>query len=162
MATSPVIPTSRESLLNSLAPFNQIRNALYQLIRFMQEKKANVPEDLRRMGQDIARTFAKYWLPPMDNPAQNLREIYQFVAGSKVKVESAGKVLRVVDKKCRLCNMKYPDIDHAGCEVIAAMVAEFFAQAHTKGTTTVKLTLLGVDKSRARGDDQCVHVYQLE
>ncbi len=162
MATSPVSPTSREGLLSSLAPFNQIRNALYQLIRFIQEKNASVPDDLRRMGRDIARTFSKYWLPPVGNPAQGLREIYQFVTGSKVKVETAGRVLRVVDKKCRLCNMKYPDIDHAGCEVIAAMVAEFFAQAHAKGATTIKLSLLGVDKSRARGDNQCVHVYQLE
>ncbi len=162
MATTPSNPTSRENLLNSLAPFNQIRNALYQTIRFMQEKNANVPEDLRRMGRDIARTFVKCWVPPMGNPAQNLREIYQFVTGSKVKVETAGRVLRVVDKKCRLCNIKYSDIDHAGCEIIAAMVAEFFAQAHAKGATTANLTLLGVDKSRARGDAQCVHVFQLE
>ncbi len=162
MATSPASPTSREGLLGSLAPFNQIRNALYQLIRFMQEKNVNVPEDLRRMGRDIARTFSKYWLPPMDNPAHALREVYQFVTGSKVKVETAGRILRVVDKKCRLCNMKYADIEHAGCEVIAAMVTEFFAQAHVKGATTVNLVLLGVDKSRARGDNQCVHVYQVE
>ncbi len=162
MAPSPASPTSREGLVNSLAPFNQIRNALYQLIRFMQEKNTNVPEDLRRMGRDIARTFSKYWLPPMANPDQSLREIYQFVTGSKVKVETTGRVLRVVDKKCRLCNIQYLNIDHAGCEVIAAMVAEFFAQAHAKGMTTVKLVLLGVDKTRARGDDQCVHVYQVE
>ncbi len=161
MVTSPASPTSREGLVNSQAPFNQIRNALYQLIRFMQGMKANVPEDLRRMGRDIARTFSYYWLPPTNNPAQDLREIYQFVTGSKVKVETAGRVIRVVDKKCRLCNKKYPDIEHAGCEVIAAMVAEFFAQARAKGATTVNLTLMGVDKSRARGDDQCVHVYQL-
>ncbi len=162
MAFSPLGPTARESLLNSSAPFNQIRNAVYHLIRFMQENNVNVPDDLRRMGRDIAHTFARYWLPSPGDPASALQEIYQFVTGSKVKVDVKGQVIRVVDKKCRLCKLKYPDIDHVGCEVIAAMAAEFVAEAHAKGAIPKKLSLLGVDKSRARGDDQCVHVFKVE
>ena len=128
----------------------------------MQDKKVSVPNDLRRMGRDIARTFANYWLPPPGNPTQAVREVYRYVTGSKVKVDLVGRNIRVVDKKCRLCKGKYPNIDYVGCEIIAAMVAEFFVQARVKGATTVCLTLLEVEESRARGDGRCVHLYHLE
>src|SRR4030042_4031128 len=159
MAVPPANPTAREHLRENLAPFNQIRNALYQLIRFMQDKKVSGPDDLHRMGRDIARTFSNYWLPPPGDPTQVLREVYLDVTGSKVKVDLTGKNVRVVDKKCRLCKVKYPDIDHAGCELIVAMIAEFFVQARAKDATSINLKLVGVEESRARGNERCVHLY---
>ncbi|HMF33473.1 MAG TPA: hypothetical protein VKK79_18755 [Candidatus Lokiarchaeia archaeon] len=153
--------TSRAELFRSQAPFNQIRNAVYHLIQFIQEQQIDAVEGLRRMGRDIARTFARYWTPEANDLTDVVAEIYRTVTGSKVKAEVTGDTVRVVDKKCRLCKYQQEGVDVAGCEIIASLVAEFTAQCQAQGLLSKRLESLGVEESRTRGDRQCVHIYRV-
>lgn len=160
---NPLVPgNSRVELLRAHAPFNQIRNAIYHLIRFIEEQHLDPVEELRRMGREIAKTFARYWLPSKSSTEDLVTEIYGFVTGSKVSVKVTGSIARVVDKHCRLCKYIQEGMPVPGCELITGMVAEFTTQYRAQDLMQLTLEVIGVEHSRTRGDKRCEHLYKVQ
>lgn len=147
--------SAREVLLENQAPFNQMRNTIYHLIRFIRDKGArDVPGALQRMGRNAARTMRAYWEPDPGSLEDQFQEAYRFVVGSKVKVrrdQRRQRVVRVEDKKCRFCKYDYEDVDLAGCEIVVGFMVELFGLAGGEVVAT-----------RTRGDSRCVHEYRVE
>ena len=159
---------SRKELIQTDATMNQMRNAIYGLTRFM-EKNGVVDnkERLRKMGQNIARTYIKYWQPTTIINTTNLKDvittIYQKILNSNVSIEINNNehLIKVQDYKCALCKYHYHDIEIAGCEIILGMVSEIISlinkQSHD--SSSVFLKPFEVIESRAYGNRSCIQLY---
>ena len=125
---------SRNELIQTEATMNQMRNAIFHLARLMEKNGIQDSKDkLRRMGQNIARTYVNYWKPTDIITLANLKDIittiYQKVLNSAVSVEinELEKAINVQDYRCALCKYHYEDIDIAGCEILLGLVSEFIS-----------------------------------
>ncbi|MHA1732796.1 MAG: hypothetical protein ACTSU5_12695 [Promethearchaeota archaeon] len=148
----PEMRQTRGALVKKRAPFNQMRNVIYHLVRYLRSKGVeDVRASLRAMGRNTARTFVNSWTPSASATVDRVKEIYQFVLGSRVVASVGdGGTVRVVDKKCRFCKYRYDDIDVAGCEIVVGLVAEMLG-----------LEPVAVEESKTLGGGACVHAYKL-
>jgi ribosomal protein L25 (general stress protein Ctc) len=70
---------------------------------------SNVKERLRIMGQNIARTYVRYWKPTETILLSNLKDvittIYQKILNSAVTIEidKTEQLIKVQDSKCAPC-----------------------------------------------------------
>ena len=160
---------TRKELINTETTMNQMRNSLYGLVRFM--KKNGIKETgniFRRMGEDIARTFIKYWQPTEIVTLSNLKDvittIYQKVFNSSISIEvdDSENLVIVQDYKCALCKYQYDDVEVAGCEILIGMVSEFVLLINKKSNDSKALFLEPheVKKSRVYGDKSCIQIYK--
>ncbi len=140
----------RKVLMEKQAPFNQMRNILFHTARYFKSRKVqDIPARFRVIGANIAKTFHTFWQPPGGDLEEKIRETYSFIFNSKVTVERLGDGrIRVVDKKCRFCKYTYDDINHAGCELVLGIVAEF-----------LNLEPVEVEESKTLGGKTCTHLY---
>jgi predicted hydrocarbon binding protein len=161
---------SRADLVQATSASNQMRNAVYHLIRFMRrEKVEDIRERLRRMGKNIALTFSRYWLPNVPLTKETLKsivkDIYQTIFKSKIvpEVDFDKKILRITDSKCCLCKYNYPDIEIAGCEVIEGLLPTYIDILNKQfpQRTTISLRPSSVLKSKAVGDIHCLQQFEI-
>jgi len=161
---------TRSDLVHAAAAMNQMRNAVYHLIRLM--KKENIDDinsRLQRMGKNIALTFSKYWLPNSTITKKNLeiilKEIYSTIFKSKINVDvDFGKNnLKIIDYKCCLCKYNYPDIDLPGCEVLQGFLPTFIDILNEKFPHDKILTVKPkeISSSKAIGDTRCVQEFYI-
>ncbi len=161
---------TRSDLVLADAAMNQMRNAIYHLIRFM--KKENVKDvnmRLQRIGKNIASTYSRYWLPKNALTRQNLdiilKEIYSSIFKSKInlEVDYEKNILKIVDNKCCLCKYNYPDIDIPGCEVLQGFLPNFIDILNKKypNEKIISVKRKEVIRSRAIGDSQCVQEFYI-
>ncbi len=161
---------TRSDLVQADAAMNQMRNAIYHLIRFM--KKENVKDvkmRLQRIGKNIASTYSRYWLPKSAITKENLdiilKEIYSSIFKSKINLEvDFGKnILKIVDNKCCLCKYNYPDIDIPGCEVLQGFLPNFIDILNKKhpNEKIISVKPKEVSRSRAIGDSHCVQEFYI-
>jgi predicted hydrocarbon binding protein len=160
---------SIEDLIQSEATMNQMRNYIYQLVRFMEKNGVkDLKERLRRMGKNIAKTYAKYWKPTQVVNISNLKDvittIYQKVLNSYVSIEvdDIGKFIIIKDSKCPLCKYHYEDVEIAGCEIIIGMVSELISLMNSGSIdpSGVSLEPFDVKESRSYGNNSCTHIYK--
>jgi len=156
---------SRNDLINAEATFNQMRNAIYHLARFMVKNNvSDVQERLRRMGRNIGRTFINYWKPTDLVSTSNVKDvittIYKKIVNSTVSIEinKEDKIFIVRDYKCPLCKYKYEDINISGCEILISLVAEFINLINKESNDPLALFLepLRVKESKAYGHNVCM------
>jgi hypothetical protein len=129
---------------------------------------SNVKERLRIMGQNIAKTYVRYWKPTEAVLLSNLKDvittIYQKILNSAVTIEidEVEQVINVQDSKCALCKYQYDDITIAGCEIILGMVAEITSLISNNSPDSSSLFLepLEVSESQAYGNKTCIQVFK--
>ncbi len=160
---------SRKDLTQTDATMNQMRNAVYELARFMEKNGiTDVKVKLREMGRNIAKTYIRYWKPTDQVNNTNLKDvittIYQKVLVSSVSIEinQEEKTIRVRDYKCALCKYHYDDLEVAGCEIILGMVSEIINLINRENTafSSVFLEPLKVEQSQAYGNKVCIQLYK--
>ncbi len=148
---------------------NQMRNAIYHLVRFMERNgKSNINERLRRMGSNIAKTFIKYWKPIEIVTSSNIKDvintIYQKIVNSIVSIEvnEYNNTIIVKDQKCALCKYHYEDISVAGCEILLGLVSEmiFLINEQSKDASSIYLEPFKVEQSKAYGNSSCIQVFK--
>ena len=161
---------SRADLTQTDATMNQMRNAVYELARFMEKNgMADLKVKLRKMGENIARTYIRYWKPTDQVKNSNLKDvittIYQKILNSSVSIEivDAEKLVKVQDYKCALCKYQYDDVEIAGCEIILGMVSEIInlINKEFKDVSSVFIEPFEVAESRAYGNKVCIQVYKI-
>ena len=160
---------SRNELVKSEATMNQMRNSIYILQRLMKVNGlTEIKQRLIRMGQNIAYTYVKYWKPieviDLTNISDGLATIYKNVLNSTVSIEmdSTNKTISVMDNDCALCKYPFEDIEVAGCEIIASMIAELVKLINTQSGTSFSLEPINIKESRALGNKTCIHVYKYQ
>ena len=160
---------SRKELMDTEITMNQMRNSLYNLVRFMEKNgKKDLKEKIRRMGQNIARTYIRYWKPSDVVTITNLKDvittIYQKVLNSTISIEmnDLEKQLIVQDDKCALCKYQYDDLKIAGCEILIGMVSEFVSLISKESTdpSSIVLEPIEVRESRTHGNKSCIQIYK--
>jgi ribosomal protein L25 (general stress protein Ctc) len=160
---------SRKELTETEITMNQMRNSLYNLVRFMEKNGIkDLKEKIRRMGQNIARTYIRYWKPSDVVTITNLKDIittiYQKVLNSTISIEmnDLEKHVIVQDYKCALCKYHYDDLEIAGCEILLGMVSEFVSLISKESTDSSSIILepLEVRESRTNGNKSCIQIYK--
>ena len=159
---------SRKELVQTEATMNQMRNAIFHLARLMDKNGIqDLKERLRRMGQNIARTYINYWKPIEVINITNLKDIittiYQKVLNStpNVEIDESNEVITVRDHSCALCKYHYDDIEIAGCEILIGFVSEFINLISKESTelSSIILKPSEVIESRAYGNKLCIQKY---
>ena len=163
---------SRDDLVKSDATMNQMRNAIYHLERFMKINKVpNIRQRFRRMGQNIAHTYYKHWESIQKVDLSNIKNIltiiYKDVLNSSISVEinDFEKLILVKDKDCPLCKYHFEDIQVAGCEIIAAMVAELVLlinkqESNENNDSSFNIHPIEIKESRTFGSKYCIQVFK--
>ena len=158
---------SRNELVQSEATMNQMRNSIYHLQRFMKNNGlTEIKQRLKRMGKNIAHTYVKYWKPieviDLSNISDVLATLYKNILNSTVSIEiySTNNTISVKDNDCALCKYHFEDIEVAGCEIIASMIAEFVNLINAQSGTLLSLEPINIKESRALGNKSCIHVYK--
>jgi predicted hydrocarbon binding protein len=160
---------SRKELVQTEATMNQMRNAIFHLARLIDKNgKQDIKEILRRMGQNIAKTYINYWKPIEIITITNLKDIittiYQKVLNNtpNVEIDESNKVITVRDNSCALCKYQYDDIEIAGCEILIGFVSEFInlISKESKDLSSIILKPNEVIESRAYGNKLCIQKYK--
>jgi hypothetical protein len=160
---------SRKELIQTEATMNQMRNAVFHLVRLMEKNGIkDSKEKLRKMGQNIAKTYINYWKPTDVITLSNLKDvittIYQKVLSSTVSIEinEIERTIKVQDYNCALCKYHYEDIEIAGCEILLGLVSELINLIN-KETSSSKQLLLNpyeVIESRSYGNKSCSQLFK--
>lgn len=159
---------TRAELVHGESAMNQMRNAIYHLVRYMKaENVEDVKDRLNRMGKNIALTFSRYWHPEAPLTIKTLdivlKDIYFTIFKSKIIIEldTTNNILKIIDTKCCLCKYNYPDIDIAGCEIIQGFLPVFIEELNNKilQKDAILLKPKGVSKSKAIGNVHCLQEF---
>lgn len=160
---------SRKELIETEATMNQMRNSIHILASLMEKNGlSDLKDRLRKMGQNIARTYLQYWRPTDTVNSSNLKDvittIYQKVLNSSpsVEINDAENLVTVQDYKCALCKYHYDDIEIAGCEIILGMVSVFISiiSKESPDPSSLFLEPYKVVESRAYGNKSCIQIYK--
>ncbi len=160
---------TRSELLNAEATMNQMRNAITHLARFMVKNGvSDVSSRLQRMGQNIAKTYIRYWKPINLVNTSNIKDaittIYKNVVNSTVSIvlDEKESTIVVTDARCSLCKYQYDDIKLAGCDILVGLIAEFInlINKESKNSSAIYLKPLKVAKSRGYGNSSCVQLFK--
>ena len=160
---------SRKDLVQTDATMNQMRNSIHILANFMKKNGATDFKDkLRKMGQNIAKTYIQYWKPTDSVNLSNLKDvistIYQKILNSSPSIElnDTDQLVRVRDHNCALCKYHYDDIEIAGCEIILGVVSEIISliSEESNDISSVVFEPYEVTESRAYGDKACIQLYK--
>jgi len=160
---------SRNDLTEGIATMNQIRNAIYHLVRFMEKNGVTDSiERMRRMGKNIARSYINYW-KPTDNVSMNnikdvLTTIYHRILNSTISIEinEVDNLIIIRDNNCALCKYHYEDIEISGCEIIMGLISEYInlISKNSKKEFPLFLEPYKIIESRAFGNNACVQLYK--
>ncbi|MFX1595219.1 MAG: hypothetical protein ACFFBK_04065 [Promethearchaeota archaeon] len=160
---------TRKELIATDATMNQMRNAVYILVRLMEKNGIKDPkEQLRKMGRNIARTYINYWKPSEVITLKNLKDvittIYQKVLNSTISIEinELEKEILIQDFKCALCKYHYDDLEIAGCEILLGMISEFISLINQKSysSSSIFLEPYMINESRTYGDKSCIQIFR--
>ncbi|NVM34719.1 MAG: hypothetical protein HWN81_03925 [Candidatus Lokiarchaeota archaeon] len=160
---------SRKDLVQTDATMNQMRNSIYILASFMEKNGVlDLKEKLRKMGQNIAKTYIRYWKPTNFVDISNLKDviatIYQkvFNSSTSIEINDVENLIKVQDYRCALCKYHYDNIEIAGCEIILGMVSETISLINKESSNPSSLILepYEVKESRAFGNKTCVQLYK--
>jgi predicted hydrocarbon binding protein len=150
---------SRSDLVNKSSLMNQMRNAVYHLMRFLKSKNVkNIKAELLEMGRNMGTSFYQAWQIEKSTLENDIKIIYDKVYHSKITIKSSDteSIITVTDDKCPLCKYKYDDIDTAGCFVIIGMT-----EAIMKALGYNKFKAIDVIESKTNGHSVCKHTYQI-
>ena len=124
--------------------------------------------NLRRMGQNIAKTYINYWKPvnivTINNVKDVISTIYQKVLNSVVSIDinESEREIKVQDYKCALCKYRYSDVEIAGCEILLGFISEFISLINKESYEHSSITLkpYKVYESKAYGNKSCIQIFK--
>ncbi|MFX1390230.1 MAG: hypothetical protein ACFE9Z_09230 [Promethearchaeota archaeon] len=160
---------SRKELIETEATMNQMRNAIFHLARLMDENGIKDSKNrLRRMGQNIARTYINYWKPieiiNLTNLKDTIATIYQKILNSspKIEINESNKTITVQDYSCALCKYHYEDIEIAGCEILLGLVSDFInlISKESQESSSIFLKPNNIIESRSYGNKSCIQSFK--
>ena len=160
---------SRKDLIQTDATMNQMRNSIYILAKLMEKNGVpDLKDKLRKMGQNMAKTYIRYWKPTNYASISNIKDvittIYQkvFNSSTSIEINDVENLIRVQDYRCALCKYHYDDIEIAGCEIILGMVSEIISLINKESSDPSSLFLepYEIKESRAFGNKTCVQLYK--
>lgn len=147
-----------DDLVNKTSAMNQMRNTVYHLIKFMQEKNiknSDIDRNLKRMGKNIAITMNKIFDFKNLNAEDMIKKIYRDLLESKVIITRQNNQYIIEDKNCALCKYHRQDIMISPDTIIPSMVAEILV------LNGKKVIDFNVQSSKSIGDITCIHVYEI-
>ncbi|MHA1745255.1 MAG: hypothetical protein ACTSWW_04610 [Promethearchaeota archaeon] len=150
---------SRKELITQKMGFNQMRNSIYILQRYMNQhhlSDKDIRDRLINMGKNIGATFVTQLETSPKDLSLLLRNLYKITVNSKVKVEVVGDSIIVRDSRCSLCKYQYDDISVPGCNIIIAMISEMLIRLG------YQVTDQSIVQSKTFGDKLCEHRYVLK
>jgi predicted hydrocarbon binding protein len=159
---------SRKELIKTEATMNQMRNAIFHLVRLMNKNGIKDSKNkLRKMGQNIAKTYINYWKPIEIVNFMNLKNtittIYQKILNSSptIDIYESKNLIIIRDNSCALCKYHYDDIEIAGCEILLGLVSEFInlINKDSNESSSIFLDPNEVIESRAYGNKTCIQKY---
>lgn len=156
---SDPVKHSRKELITQSMGFNQMRNSIYILQRYMNQhhlSDKDIQDRLINMGKNIGATFVTQLEPSPKDLSLLLRNLYKTTVNSKVKVEIVGDAIIVRDSRCSLCKYQYDDISVPGCNIVIAMISEMLIRLG------YQVTDQSIVQSKTFGDKLCEHRYILE
>jgi hypothetical protein len=150
---------TRKELLSQKMGFNQMRNSIYWLQRYMRQSGLSdnkIKKRLESIGTNIGATFVM----EIDNPKSELdaliKQLYYLTVNSKVKITQEGNLFLIKDTNSALSKYKYDDITVSGDTIIVAAVAEMLERV---GYTVSEYK---VEKCRSYGDKNSIHQYVID
>jgi len=159
--------SSRADLMKKKFKINQLRNAVYDYIKYLKVDKGVITVDiltiLKEMGHRIAATYANYWKPTgMKDALDLMREIHRtvFKTAARVRFESDTKI-SVVSRSCPLCRYQYEQIDVAGCNLIVGFIETFF-EIQSKTDPNIPRLEGTVETSRTFGESYCKYTFEVK
>ena len=104
----------------------------------------------------------KYYFKRSTSSPSPKKCIYKNILNSTVSIEinPNSSTISVKDNDCALCKYHFEDIEVAGCEIIASMIAEFVNLINAQSGTSLSLEPINIKESRALGNKSCIHVYK--
>jgi len=138
--------------------FNQMRNSIYILQRYMSQNHLSdqeIQDRLTSMGKNIGATFATELNITPNDLSLLVRDLYNITVNSKVKVEITHNSIIVRDNRCSLCKYQYDDISIPGCTIVTSMISEILIRLG------FQITDQTIEQSKTYGDKLCEHRYSL-
>lgn len=160
---------SRKELIDTDATMNQMRNSIHILVSLMEKNGVSDSKNrLRRMGQNIAKTYINYWKPTDIITLANLKDvittIYQKILNSAISIQinEIEKQIIVQDYRCALCKYHYEDVELAGCEILLGLVSEFITIISNESYEPLSIFVepYEVIESRAYGNKKCIQIFK--
>ena len=151
---------TRHALISQKMGFNQMRNSIYWLQRYMHQYNLTDDQIKARfihMGRNIGATFAKELDALQMELPDLLKEIYYLTVRSKVKISIDNNSLyKIKDSNSALDKYPYDDLTISGDYIIVAAVTEIlerfgYAVKH-----------FSVTQCRSHGDNYSEHQYQID
>ena len=155
---SDAIKHSRKELITQKMGFNQMRNSICILQRYMNQhhlSDKDIKDRLINMGKNIGATFVTQLETSPKDLSLLLRNLYKTTVNSKVKVEIVDNSIIVQDSRCALCKYQYDDISVPGCNIVIAMISEMLIRLG------YQVTDQSIEQSKTHGDKLCEHRYIL-
>ncbi|MHA1340417.1 MAG: hypothetical protein ACTSRZ_11495 [Promethearchaeota archaeon] len=146
-----------KDLIDKMSAMNQMRNNIYHLVKFMQEKgfsNEEIRKRLKRMGRNIANTMNTIFKFEENNAESTIKKIYKTLLNSKITVSRDRNMLIVEDRNCALCKYHRKDIMVSPDTIIPAMITEIMSH------NGYKIIDGGVSASKSLGDPICIHKYE--
>ena len=148
----------KDLIIENSVALNQFRNSIYELIVALKGKnypKDEITKKIKEMGSNIAKNYFQFWKPSSKGLEEELFEIYKFIFGKKVKINTeTPKEITITQKNCPFCKYIRDDAGIAGCNVIVGAIEKYsedFDIPKLKGTVVASKTL---------GDKRCIHQFK--
>jgi len=159
--------TTRAALMKKNFKINQLRNAVYDYIKYLKVDKNVIAVDilniLKEMGHRIATTYANYWKPTgMKDALDLMREIHRtvFKTAARVRLEPDSQI-SVISRSCPLCRYPYENIEVAGCNLIVGFIETFF-EVQSKADPNIPRLEGTVETSRTFGESYCKYTFEVK
>lgn len=149
---------TRQSLIHQKMGFNQMRNSIYWLQRYMLKNDLTndqIQERLINMGKNIGATFIKEIVDIDKNILDLIKEYYFLTVRSKIKIENSENIYIVKDNNSALDKYQYDDVSISGDYIIVATIAEMLERSG------FLVKSFEVSKCRSRGDSYSEHTFEI-
>ena len=85
-----------------------------------------------------------------------------FCGSSKIEINDDERLIYVKDNGCALCKYHFEDIQVAGCEIIASMVAELVSLINKQANSNSSFSLhpIEIKESRTFGNKSCIQLFK--
>ncbi len=135
-----------------------------EIVNYLKNELDNegVIQFLRNIGNNVARTISKEWIPEGKNLKEITREVFEFLFDNrsiKLKNDEEGNLL-IIDPECRLCmeGLEVSEINY--CEIISSAL-EGFVNIRRETYTYFPQVSIKTLRSKASGAKNCEHVIKI-
>lgn len=154
--TSDQSDHNRQALIHQKMGFNQMRNSIYWLQRYMHQQNLSdkqIKDRLINMGKNIGATFSRE-ITDLEMDLESLiKEFYYLTVRSKVKIDQNDSEYIVKDNNSALAKYQYDDIKISGDYITVSMIAEMLERFG------YSVESFKVEKCRSYGDKHSEHRY---